>query len=141
LEGNFPKVQLVVNLVCIFCLISPCDKNGSDLIHDKILLPIHKLIQIVANNCWSTFQSIFKLKTDKPGYTDTFSQFFISLGSALNLDVGKILFQSLDNLGVNNRNESPRLFSNLLKEILYGRKVVKRRLFSDMFGNSKRSLL
>ena len=107
----------------------------------SVLFPITKIIQNFAGHCWSTLQSMFNLKTDNPGYTDTFSQVFMSLGSVLNLEVGNILFHNFDNFGFGNRNESPRLFSNLLKEILYGRKVVKRRLFSGMFGTFKRSLL
>ena len=94
LEGNYPKLQILVKVVFILCLLSPCDNNGSDLIHDKILLHITKIIQNFAGHCWSTLQSMFNLKTDNPGYTDTFSQVFMSLGSVLNLEVGNILLQT-----------------------------------------------
>ena len=43
LEGNYPKVQIVVKLVFILCLLSPCDQNGSTSYMTRYTVKIKKV--------------------------------------------------------------------------------------------------
>ena len=129
--------HIFLTIVIVTILLSPRSYNPADLIFDYLLLPLYQVVTLSCSHVWAMMNTVER----NPGYYDNILQFFHSVGSNFNLDLEALFFQKIKsnpnfvlmNIFSSPKEKlSPRLFSNLIKEILYGKKIVKKNRFFEV---------
>ena len=129
--------QIFLTIVIVTILLSPRSYNPADLIFDYLLLPLYQVVTLSCSHVWAMMNTVER----NPGYYDNILQFFHSVGSNFNLDLEALFFQKIKSnpnfvliniFSLPNEKLSPRLFSNLIKEILHEKKIVKKNRFFEV---------